>query len=180
MKEIRLNFAACDIFLCCSVLQTTFTAVGILPFSRNFWNAYLLCNAFKCYTMEYPTSHLNFFVVHGSFKYAKKIKLGIIHDIPWERESCINKQLLNEAEKNMKNSADQGGWRWVHRGQRPRWITPSEICRRLDNTLRDLQNYSYPMKGEFNNCFIMVFIQNISPFLKKFRYFALCFSAHQN
>lgn len=36
MKEIRLRFTACDIFLCCSVLQTTFTAVGILSFLRNF------------------------------------------------------------------------------------------------------------------------------------------------
>ena len=38
----------------------------------------------------------------------------------------------------MKNSADQGG----RYPQRPK-----------DNTLRDLQNSSYPMKAEFNNCF---------------------------
>ena len=30
-------FTACYIFLPCSVLQTTLTAVGILSFSRNFW-----------------------------------------------------------------------------------------------------------------------------------------------
>ena len=42
----------------------------------------------------------------------------------------------------MKNSADQGG----RYPQRPK----AEV----DNTLRDLQNSSYPMKAEFNNCFI--------------------------
>ena len=43
----------------------------------------------------------------------------------------------------MKNSADQGGCY----PQRPR----AEV----DNTLRDLQNSSYPTKAEFNNCFII-------------------------
>ena len=43
----------------------------------------------------------------------------------------------------MKNSADQGGC--YHR--RPK----AEV----DNTLRDLQNSSYPTKAEFNNCFII-------------------------
>ena len=33
----------------------------------------------------------------------------------------------------------------IHRGRRPRWITPP----------RDLQNSSYPTKAEFNNCFII-------------------------
>ena len=66
----------------------------------------------------------------------------------------------------MKNSADQGG------------CYPPRPKAEVDNTLRDLQNSSYPTKAEFNNCFI--FIQNISPFLMEFRRFALCFSAHQN
>ena len=35
----------------------------------------------------------------------------------------------------------------IHRGRRPRWITPSEICR--------MKNSSYPTKTEFNNCFII-------------------------
>ena len=39
----------------------------------------------------------------------------------------------------MKNSADQGGCYT----QRPK--------AKVDNTLRDLQNSSYPMKAEFNN-----------------------------
>ena len=43
----------------------------------------------------------------------------------------------------MKNSADQGGCY----PQRPR----AEV----DNTLRDLQNFSYPLKAEFNNCVII-------------------------
>ena len=43
----------------------------------------------------------------------------------------------------MKNSADQGGYY----PQRPK----AEV----DNTLRDLQNSSYPTKAEFNNCFII-------------------------
>ena len=43
----------------------------------------------------------------------------------------------------MKNSADQGGFY----PQRPK----AEV----DNTLRDLQNSSYPTKTEFNNCFII-------------------------
>ena len=64
----------------------------------------------------------------------------------------------------MKNSADQGG------------CYPQRPKAEVDNALRDLHNSSYPTKDEFNNCFI---IHNISPFLKEFRHFALCFSAHQ-
>ena len=40
-----------------------------------------------------------------------------------------------------------------------------------DNTLRDLQNSSYPTKTEFINSFII--LSNISPFLKEFCHFAL-------
>ena len=43
----------------------------------------------------------------------------------------------------MKNSADQGG------------CYPQRPKAEVDNTLRDLQNSSYPAKGEFNNCFII-------------------------
>ena len=43
----------------------------------------------------------------------------------------------------MKNYADQGGC-YPHRSK-------AEV----DNTLRDLQNSSYPTKAEFNNCFIL-------------------------
>ena len=43
----------------------------------------------------------------------------------------------------MKNSADQGG------------CYPQRPKVEVDNTLRDLQNSSYPTKGEFNNCFII-------------------------
>ena len=42
----------------------------------------------------------------------------------------------------MKNSADQGG------------CYPQRPDAEVDNTLRDLQNSSYPTKAEFNNCFI--------------------------
>ena len=42
----------------------------------------------------------------------------------------------------MKNSADQGG------------CYPQRPKAEVDNTLRDLQNSSYPTKAEFNNCFI--------------------------
>ena len=66
----------------------------------------------------------------------------------------------------MKNSADQGGCYLQ---------TPKA---EVDNTLRDLQNSSYPTKAEFNNI-ALLFIQNISSFLKEFRHFPLCFSAHQ-
>ena len=66
----------------------------------------------------------------------------------------------------MTNSADQGG------------CYPQRPKAEVDNTLRDLQNSPYSMKAEFNNC--LLFIQNISLFLKEFRHFALCFSAHQN
>ena len=65
----------------------------------------------------------------------------------------------------MRNSSDQGG------------CYPQRPKNKVDNTLTDLQNSSYPTKVEFNDCFI--FIQNISPFSKEFRHFALCFSAHQ-
>ena len=60
----------------------------------------------------------------------------------------------------MKNSADHGG------------CYPQRPKAEVDNTLRDLQNSSYPTKAEFNNCF------NIHS-LKEFRHYALCFFAHQ-
>ena len=43
----------------------------------------------------------------------------------------------------MKNSADRGG------------CYPQRPKAEVDNTLRDLQNSSYPTKAEFNNCFIV-------------------------
>ena len=43
----------------------------------------------------------------------------------------------------MKNSADLGG------------CYPQRPKAKVDNTLQDLQNSSYPMKVEFNNCFII-------------------------
>ena len=43
----------------------------------------------------------------------------------------------------MKNSTDQGG------------CFPQRPKAKVDNTLRDLQNSSYPRKAEFNNCFIV-------------------------
>ena len=42
----------------------------------------------------------------------------------------------------MTNSAEQGGGN-------PQWPKAE-----VNNTLRDLQNSSYPTKTEFNNCFI--------------------------
>ena len=44
----------------------------------------------------------------------------------------------------MKNSAEQGG------------CYPQKPKAEVDNTLRDLQNSSYPTKAEFNNCFIKI------------------------
>jgi len=44
---------------------------------------------------------------------------------------------MNEAEYLMKNYGDRGG------------------CYQADNTLRDLHNFSYDTKAEFNNCFII-------------------------
>ena len=61
----------------------------------------------------------------------------------------------------MKNSAGQGG------------CYPQRPKAEEDNTLRDLQNSSYPTKGEFNNCFIIhakyfpVF-KGVSPFRSVF------------
>ena len=43
----------------------------------------------------------------------------------------------------MKNSADRGG------------CYLSKLRAEVDNTLRDLQNFSYPAIAEFNNCFII-------------------------
>ena len=61
-----------------------------------------------------------------------------------------------EAEQDMKNSADQGGCYQ----QRPK----AEV----DNTLRGLQNSSYPTQAEFNNCFIIhskyfLLLKGVSP-----------------
>ena len=57
----------------------------------------------------------------------------------------------------MKNSADQGG------------CCPQRLKAEVDNTLRGLQNSSYPTKAEFNNCFILhskylLVFKGVSPF----------------
>ena len=57
----------------------------------------------------------------------------------------------------MKNSAEQGG------------CYPQRPKAEVDNTLRDLQNSSYPTKAEFNNCFIIhskyfPVLKGVSPF----------------
>ena len=57
----------------------------------------------------------------------------------------------------MKNSAEQGG------------CYPQRPKADVDNTLRDLQNSSYPTKAEFNNCFIIhskyfPVLKGVSPF----------------
>ena len=61
----------------------------------------------------------------------------------------------------MKNSADQGG------------CYPQRPKAEVDNTLRDLQNSSYPTKAEFNNCFIIhskyfPVLKGVSPFRSLF------------
>ena len=53
----------------------------------------------------------------------------------------------------MKNSADRGG------------CYPPRSKVKVDNTLRDLQNSSYPTKAEFNNCFIIKFSTSDNAFL---------------
>ena len=70
-------------------------------------------------------------------------------------------QLLNEAEQDTKNSADQGG------------CYPQTPKAEVDNTLRDLQNSSYPTKAEFNNCFIIhskyfLLLKGVSPLRSQF------------
>ena len=60
----------------------------------------------------------------------------------------------------MKNSEDQGG------------CYPQRPKAEVDNTLRDLQNSSYPTKAEFNNCFIIH--SNYFPFINSF-VISLCF-----
>ena len=61
----------------------------------------------------------------------------------------------------MKNSADQGG------------CYPPRPKAEVDNTLRDLQNSSYPTKASFNNCFIIhskyfPVLNGVSPFRSLF------------
>ena len=61
----------------------------------------------------------------------------------------------------MKNSADQGG------------CYPQRPKAEVDNTLRDLQNSSYPTKAEFNRCFIIhskyfSVLKGVSPFRSLF------------
>ena len=56
----------------------------------------------------------------------------------------------------------------IHRGRRPRWITPSEICNILH------------IQRKPNSMIALLFIQNMSLFLKEFRHFALYFSAQQS
>ena len=54
----------------------------------------------------------------------------------------------------MKNSADQGG------------CYPQKPKAKVDNTLQDLQNSSYPTKAEFSNC--ILFIRSFSFPLTKY------------
>ena len=66
----------------------------------------------------------------------------------------------------MKNSADQGG------------CYPQRPKAEVDNSLRDLQNSSYPTKAEFNNCFIihskfLLVLKGVSPFRTKTQVFAV-------
>ena len=61
----------------------------------------------------------------------------------------------------MKNSADQGG------------CYPPRPKVQVDNPLWDLQNFSYPMKAEFNYCFIIhskyfPVLNGVSPFRSLF------------
>ena len=53
----------------------------------------------------------------------------------------------------MKNSGDRGG------------CYPRRSKAKVDNTLRGLQNSSYPTKAEFNNCFIIKFSTSDNAFL---------------
>ena len=53
---------------------------------------------------------------------------------------------------------------------------PQRLKAEVENTLRDLQNSSYRMKAEL---IALLFIQNISSFLKEFSHYALYFSTHQ-
>ena len=46
----------------------------------------------------------------------------------------------------MKNSAGRGG------------CYPPRLKAKVDNTLRDLQNFSYPTKAEFVNCYVIHYI----------------------
>ena len=64
-------------------------------------------------------------------------------------------QIQNEPEQDMKNSADGRG---------------------CYNTLQDLENSTYSAKAEFTNCFVIH--SKHFPFLKEFRHFVLCLSAH--
>ena len=60
---------------------------------------------------------------------------------------------MNEAEYPMKNYGDRGG------------CYLSRLQAEADNTLRDLHNFSYDMKAEFNNILnVLLFIQNNSQF----------------
>ena len=63
----------------------------------------------------------------------------------------------------MKNSADQGRCY----PQKPKAEVANTLCRIL-HTLR-----------KSNSISALLFIQNVSPFLKEFRHFALCFSAQK-
>ena len=59
----------------------------------------------------------------------------------------------------MKNSADQGG------------CYPQRPKAEVDNKLRDLQNFSYSTKAEFNNCFIIhskyfLLLKGVPPFFR--------------
>ena len=77
---------------------------------------------------------------------------------------CIIYQLLNLAFIEYEEFCRSQGVLSIHLALQPWWITPSAL---------DMQNSSYPPKAEFNNCFFLLFIQNIyhkwvSPFCSLF------------
>ena len=60
----------------------------------------------------------------------------------WQLFARSNKQLLDEAEYDMKNYTDVRG------------CYPPKPKAEVDNTLQGLHNSSYHTKAEFKNCFI--------------------------
>ena len=67
----------------------------------------------------------------------------------------------------MKNSAEQGG------------CYPHRPKTEVDNTLRDLQNSSYPAKAEFNSCFI-IYSKYFPVLIRRFAISLFAFSLTKN
>ena len=133
--------------------------------AENYWTNDVKMTSKVQPAVDYWTTSLHFTSLHFTGKRKNKERNGETHLRTRKYFEGILKQLLNSAFVGYEEFCRSRSV--IHLGLRPLWITLSLICRIL-HILR-----------KANSINALFFIQNISPFLKEFHHYALCFSAHQ-